>query len=343
MIGHDLLRLVSVPSISRHEDAACQVLIDLAAELGLQGRRDDVGNVVVEAGQGPLHVLFLGHIDTVEGDLPAEIRDDAVWGRGAVDAKGCLVAALHAMTDLPAGVRMTFVAAVGEETDSRGALGLEVERPDVIINGEPSGWDGITIGYKGLVRGRFECRTDPVHGGHPAPGAADRVVAWWNACRTPLQAGTGLDAVHMRLDALQTTRTAEDDIAAGRFQARLPPGTAPDAVETVLRDQADACGVAVHVEESMPAAASDQRSALVAAFRSAIRNAGGRPRVVSKTGTSDINVIIDRYDAPWVAYGPGDSALDHTADEHVAIDDLQRSVDVWRAALAQLATTMVPA
>ncbi len=335
MMGHDLLRLVSVPSVSGSEDAACATLLDMAADLGLTARRDDVGNVIVEAGDGPVHVLFLGHIDTVPGDLPAEIRDEAVWGRGAVDAKGCLVSALHAMTALPEGLRMTFVAAVGEETDSRGALGLQVDAPDLIINGEPSGWDGITIGYKGLVRGRFECRTDPVHGGHPAPSAADRVVAWWSQAREALQAGTGLDAVHMRLDALQTTRTAEDDIAAGRFQIRLPPTASPEDVLSTLTDAADGQGVHVHAEESMPAAASSQRSPLVAAFRSAIRHVGGTPRVVSKTGTSDINVVIDRYDVPWIAYGPGDSSLDHTPDEHVLLEDLERSVQVWRLALAQ--------
>jgi LysW-gamma-L-lysine carboxypeptidase len=37
-----------------------------------------------------------------------------------------------------------------------------------------------------------------------------------------------------------------------------------------------------------------------------------------------------------LAYGPGDSTLDHTPDEHLHLDDYQRAIAVLTAALQRL-------
>jgi LysW-gamma-L-lysine carboxypeptidase len=37
-----------------------------------------------------------------------------------------------------------------------------------------------------------------------------------------------------------------------------------------------------------------------------------------------------------VTYGPGDSALDHTPNEHLVLSEFDRTVDVLTAATAQL-------
>ena len=64
------------------------------------------------------------------------------------------------------------------------------------------------------------------------------------------------------------------------------------------------------------------------AFLGAIRSEGGDPGFVVKTGTSDMNVVGPAWGCPIVAYGPGDSRLDHTPDEHIEISDLTRSIAV---------------
>jgi LysW-gamma-L-lysine carboxypeptidase len=58
---------------------------------------------------------------------------------------------------------------------------------------------------------------------------------------------------------------------------------------------------------------------------------------VYKTGTSDMNVIGPRWQCPVVAYGPGDSALDHTPSEHLNLDEYARAVRVLTNALVRLA------
>jgi LysW-gamma-L-lysine carboxypeptidase len=61
-----------------------------------------------------------------------------------------------------------------------------------------------------------------------------------------------------------------------------------------------------------------------------IREAGGNPRFAVKTGTSDMNVVGPIWRCPIVAYGAGDSALDHTPDEHIPVADYLGAIQVLR-------------
>ncbi|MCC6168883.1 MAG: M20/M25/M40 family metallo-hydrolase, partial [Caldilineaceae bacterium] len=93
-----LLRgLVAIPSLSRQEAAAAAWLVEQMQALGF-GRAyvDAAGNAVGELGPADAAqvVALLGHIDTVPGDIPVRIapteHGEALYGRGAVDAKGPL-------------------------------------------------------------------------------------------------------------------------------------------------------------------------------------------------------------------------------------------------------------
>ena len=64
-----------------------------------------------------------------------------------------------------------------------------------------------------------------------------------------------------------------------------------------------------------------------------------QPGFVVKTGTSDMNVVAPIWGCPIVAYGPGDSALDHTPNEHLALDEYWQAIGVLEAALRHLALT----
>ncbi|MCB0360215.1 MAG: M20/M25/M40 family metallo-hydrolase, partial [Bdellovibrionales bacterium] len=64
---------------------------------------------------------------------------------------------------------------------------------------------------------------------------------------------------------------------------------------------------------------------------------GGEPRLFLKTGTADMNVLAAGWPScPMVAYGPGDSALDHTPNEHLPVADYQRAQNILRSALEAL-------
>jgi LysW-gamma-L-lysine carboxypeptidase len=75
----------------------------------------------------------------------------------------------------------------------------------------------------------------------------------------------------------------------------------------------------------------------VKAFLPAIRAEGGEPVFKVKTGTADMNTFVKAFpEVPIVSYGPGDSNLDHTPEEHLDLDELEKAVKVLTNVLVQL-------
>jgi LysW-gamma-L-lysine carboxypeptidase len=86
----------------------------------------------------------------------------------------------------------------------------------------------------------------------------------------------------------------------------------------------------------IPAWACEKNTPLVRSFLKGIRSQGGEPRFVYKTGTSDLNIVAPAWKCPAVVYGPGNSALDHTPQEHIAFNDYAKSVNVLASVLCSL-------
>jgi len=49
-----------------------------------------------------------------------------------------------------------------------------------------------------------------------------------------------------------------------------------------------------------------------------------------------MNVVGPAWGCPIVAYGPGDSSLDHTPEEHIEIKEFRRGINVLTQALQTL-------
>ncbi len=340
-----LERLVRIPSPTGSEAAAVAFLQEEARADGFRVRTDAAGNFLAEAGRGERLVLFVGHVDTVPGTIPVRIAEGVLWGRGSVDAKAPLVAAYCAARerlDDPT-LRILIAGCVDEEGGSAGAKALARDlRPEAILVGEPSGADGITLGYKGILRGTFTVEREAQHAGHPGGSASDALVAWWSQVSRDLAFEDGFTTCHGRLGALRSHADGLREMAEASFQVRLPPTLTTTAAKTALRAIAEQHQGAVVVTEAMPAATTDPRSPLVAHLKTAIRAQGMAPRLKHKTGTADFNHLAGWFPGvPMVAYGPGDSHLDHTPHERIELAELEHGVGVLSTLFDNLAANPV--
>ncbi len=333
-----LERLVARYSPSGAERAAVWEFVRIARELGYRARVDAVGNGLAVRGSGRPETLFLGHIDTVEGRLPVRRAGGRVHGRGSVDAKGPLAAALLAGSDFSGPGRYTVVAAVGEETDSRGARHLARRpAPDALIAGEPSGWSGVTVGYKGELRIEATFRSHRTHYSSPYPTAADVAVDWVGAVRSFATARAGASpfrSLTTKVVGLHGQTPGDDEVARVTVDFRLPPGLSTTELLGALPREPGRPSLAVTVR--VEPVEVPRTNPVVLALEAGIRAEGARPTLWRKAGTSDLNLVVPRWRVPGAAYGPGDARLDHTAREAVAVRDLRRSVRVLRSTLAQL-------
>ncbi len=338
----DLLEaMVSIPSPSGREGAVAAYLEGILPSLGYRVTIDTVGSVIASRGAGRPQVMYLGHMDTVPGDLPVVRREGRLHGRGSVDAKGCLAAALAAGANLPE-VRgtLTIVGAVGEEADSRGARHLLGGPPaDFLIVGEPGGWDRVTIAYKGLLRLRYRVEVEATHGSAPTPSAGDLAVEFAAAVRRTMDAKRGpspLLSPTAKTVHLETGTTEGRDRAEVRFEVRVPPDVDPGALVEALVSHVQ--GGRLEVVESVPPVEVDRGNAVVRALNASIRALGGIPAAKRKAGTSDMNLAAQVWAVPMATYGPGDSHLDHGPAEAMDLRDLGQARRVLQLAFARLGT-----
>jgi [amino group carrier protein]-lysine/ornithine hydrolase len=333
-----LERLVRRYSPSGHESSAVREFVRLARELGYAARTDAVGNGIARRGRGRPRTVFLGHIDTVEGRLPVRRRAGRLYGRGTVDAKGPLAAALLAGRDLTGPGEYTVVAAVGEEADSRGARHMLGRlRPDAVIAGEPSGWDGATIGYKGELQVEVTFHGRRTHYSSPFPTTADRALEWVGAVRAFVKERTS-DSPFRSLTAkvvdIESHRRGDQEAARVTVDFRLPPDLSTKALLRSIPRTSGASRPAVRI--CVEPVEVDRANPVVASLVEGVRAAGGRPTLWRKGGTSDLNLVMPVWRAPGAAYGPGEARLDHTDRESVSLAELTRSVTVLRVALERL-------
>jgi LysW-gamma-L-lysine carboxypeptidase len=365
-----LEHLVSIPSPSGQEGEASSWFVGWLAAHGFDAYVDTAGNAVGICGNGPRQIMLLGHIDTFPGDLPVRRDGNWLYGRGTVDAKGslCAFAAAAAAVDVPPDWQVAVVGAVEEEAGtSRGARHLITNwpAPELCIIGEPSGWDRITLGYKGRLLAEMKLRAPFAHSAGQNPLPAERAVGLWNTIVAHCaEFNVGRERTfHQLIPSLRHIVTCDEGafgVAQMSLGFRLPPGLSPDTLTEELRRLLEAEGWGLESEQPAPppslhpqdtnsqlianlilsgaevAFRAEKNTPLVRTFVASIREQGEQPRFVLKTGTSDMNVVGPAWASPICAYGPGDAALDHTPQECISLGEYLRSIQVLRSALHTL-------
>ncbi|MEW6569115.1 MAG: [LysW]-lysine hydrolase [Chloroflexota bacterium] len=336
-----LVGLLERYSPTGQESTAVHWLVERMHKLGYsEAWIDDAGNAIGVMGKGRQQGILLGHIDTVPGEIPLRLEEDALYGRGAVDAKGSLATLVDGVAQVGPvdGWQWVIIGAVDEEGDSRGARAIvDRYRPAFVIVGEPSGWDRVTLGYKGSVWSTITIRRPLTHSAAPQASACEAAADCWRSVQA-LASGFNRDrrrAFDQVTPSLRRWSSGDDGFQAWarlHVATRLPPGLTADDWLARLHSldpevEVEADGIAI------PAYRAEKNSPLTRAFLAAIRALGGRPSFALKTGTADLNIVAPAWSCPAVAYGPGDSSLDHTPQEHILLPEYTRARDVLAGVL----------
>ena len=244
--------------------------------------------------------------------------------------------------------------------------------PAACIIGEPSGWTRVTLGYKGRVLVDLDASQPMAHTAGPDLGVATVAVDFWNwldayAARRNEGRDKTFDQFSASLRRLHTsTDEAMHDHVAAQAGIRLPldfnADIFADALITWAEERAGVeigatarplvvpeqdtdivivgslTTIRLQLRAHELAFRGDRNNALVRAFLAAVRavDPAAKPGFLVKSGTSDMNVVGPAWNCPILAYGPGDSSLDHTPDEHVSLDEYWRAVLVLEQALRNL-------
>lgn len=344
-----LQKLVAFYSPSGREEEVANFVKQTAQAQGFtKAKVDHFNNVICEIGQGPRTVILLGHLDTVKPFLPIKVVKDTLYARGAVDAKGPFAAFFYAA--LQAGqktqqLKIIVIGAAGEEAHGIGARVLveKIARPLAVIIGEPSGLNGITLGYKGVCSLEFFKRKEALHSANLSEqNVIEEGIAFTEHLRGFVQkfnqGKTVWSGLQYRVEkfVFNTVNSVEQIKIRVRF--RTPLNFDFGSIKELVQQHASKAEVSyLQSWGSEEACLSPKNTILTRAFLPALRAEQLTPRFVVKTGTADMNTFCKAFpQVPIVAYGPGDSRLDHTPQEHLAYADLTQAIKVLTRVLLKL-------
>ena len=340
----DLLhQMVQIASPSCQEKNLSLFLVKRMQTLGFYAYQDSVDNVIGIIGNGPKTIVLLGHIDTYPGNIPVQIRNGCLYGRGSVDAKGsmaCFIAAANRLKGKfkDGGKKIIIIGAVEEEAatslGARQAL-QDFNSPDYCIIGEPSGWNNLTLGYKGRLLLDYSLKLPLKHtaaqGQTACEVALDYCVKVQNWCEHFNSGKSIFDSLLLSIRSFNSKSDGLTERIDLRLGFRLPINFDFKRLKEFLKSTAQPARISFSGGEA--AVRKDKNNLLVRNFLKSIRDLQAKPKFKLKTGTSDMNVVAPYWDCPMVAYGPGDSSLDHTPDEHIEIEEYRRAIDVLESVL----------
>lgn len=362
-LAESTLALVDIASPSREEGRVADHVQACLSATGLAGtvvrRRESVATLGASdpAAAAP-RVLLVGHLDTVpaQDNLPGHIDAGVVHGLGSADMKGAVAVMLALAADIGAGtmsptVGVDFVFYDREEVAvaESGLTPLldefsDLTGADLAIVMEPTGGT-VQFGCLGNVDATLVFRG---RAGHSArPWLADNAVHKGIRALQDVAAREPVDDV---IDGLAYREVACVTMASGghapnvvpdRFEARLnlrySPRRAPVQAEAMLaRIAAGADEIVVH--SNSPGAMPCVTAPLVEQLLASGPAGGDRLEVEPKQAWTDVAQFAQRGVAA-VNFGPGDPALAHARDEHVAMAALAGSYET----LARFLTRPRPA
>jgi acetylornithine deacetylase len=300
----------------------------------------------------------------------AEIRDGVLYGRGACDMKGgvaSILAAVRALRD--AGDlahldgQLMVVLVPSEEDGGQGTLAAirAGATADLAIITEPTELD-VVVAHAGAITFRLTVPGRAAHASQRREGisALDNLFTLSRAMEAdearrndaetdPLMTALGLPyptIIGIVAGGEWASTVLDRVVADGRYGVRL--GRSPAAAADELRACiAQACAADPFLREHpatveitggrfgsarvpsdhpLPTGLADVAEAVL----------GRRPALLGEPYGADMQMFVNHGDTPCVMFGPGDVRVAHSADERVALADVEACASVLVAWVRQV-------
>ncbi len=398
-IEHELRAILAIPSVTGDEEAVQAAIAGLMAESGLgvervatdpaelardpdwpgsEMERTTLPVVIGRAGpSGGRRVIVLGHVDVVPvGDespwrsppwVPT-LSSGALYGRGAVDMKGGVIAGLAAVRAVLAAVRASGREPAGEilfvtvpsEEDGGGGMLAAIRAGvtgDAAVIPEPTGLELVTA-HAGAITFRLTITGKAAHASKRREGvsALEELVVLTDALaadearrnadeRRPRMVALGLPypTIIGKVSGGEWASTVIDRIVAdGRYGVRL--GDTWQQAEVELRAViAAACAADPWLRDHpaqvelvgglfSSAEIADDHPLPVALAGAIEAVLGRRPAFIAEPYGADMRLLIREGGTPTVIFGPGRPEVAHAPNEHVPLDQVvacARALAVW--------------
>jgi putative selenium metabolism hydrolase len=188
-VGRFLADLIGIPSLSRRENSVVERIGAEMTDLGFdEVSVDGLGSVIGRIGDGPVHIVFDSHIDTVDvGDpaswksepFEARIENGILYGRGASDNKAATASMVHGAAlirrlGLDTSRFTLHVVGTVQEEDCDGLaleylLKNEIPGAEVVVLGEATNLD-VYRGHRGRAEFAVHTRGRAAHASAPDRG-----------------------------------------------------------------------------------------------------------------------------------------------------------------------------
>lgn len=331
-----LKKLIAVPSVSRSEEKAADVMESALKEWGMTCRR--AGNNVwvtdCDYDERRPTLLLNAHIDTVRpvdswtrDPYEPQVEGDRLYGLGSNDCGGGLVALLQVfriMSERRRSYNMVYLASAEEEVS--GASGISMVLPqlphiDVAIVGEPTRMQP-AVAEKGLMVLDVTARGKS---GHAARGE-------------------GVNAIYEALEDLCWMRSYKFE-KVSRFLGPTQMNVTVINAGTQHNVVPDRCTMVVDVRTNELYTNEEVYDIVRSHLKSEVKARSFR---LHSSGISDDHPLVRRcvelgmtpFGSPTLSdqalmpfdslkIGPGDSARSHSADEYICLSEIADAIDVY--------------
>jgi succinyl-diaminopimelate desuccinylase len=370
-------RLVQTPSPSRQEKEVSRIYAEELEAIGFdEVRVDSMWNITgILSGESPeLRVLFNGHLDHAEpGEMESpysgEIIDGkpfgtegpVIWGRGAVDMKGAIAAMAYAGKAIKdAGVKLKksiAVTAVVREEEARGEgvkflLDDSGISADMSVSGEATGLD-ICLGHRGKLEYTVTIYGKTAHAAmpelginaifkmndfiselrrnyhpptHPVLGECTYTIIDAGAAPgrltpiTPDQCWVAFDRRYLPTESAASVQSEVEDIF------RTLEAKDPEFKATIANDK------------DFPPFLCEEHEDVVRIMRQARKEVVGADTKPRSWRFGVDGTFLHARGMPCVGLGPGIESYAHTPQDHIPIDQLIASCEIY-ARFIQVAAT----